>query len=54
VNDWADFKFIHSFMHFVVQLQEALSPTVLVVDDVSHQHAGHAGVHKGATETHFK
>ncbi|KAL3679230.1 hypothetical protein R1sor_022186 [Riccia sorocarpa] len=35
------------------KLQEALAPTILEVDDVSHQHAGHAGVHKGATETHF-
>ncbi|KAG6549487.1 hypothetical protein Mapa_009023 [Marchantia paleacea] len=35
------------------KLQEALAPTLLEVDDVSHQHAGHAGVHKGATETHF-
>lgn len=35
------------------KLREALAPTVLVVDDVSHRHAGHAGVEKGATETHF-
>ncbi|KAL3675340.1 hypothetical protein R1sor_025288 [Riccia sorocarpa] len=35
------------------KLQEALAPTILEVDDVSHQHSGHAGVHKGATETHF-
>ncbi|CAM6120680.1 unnamed protein product [Calypogeia fissa] len=35
------------------KLQEALAPTLLEVDDVSHQHAGHAGVEKGAKETHF-
>lgn len=31
----------------------ALDPVVLEVVDVSHQHAGHAGVQRGATETHF-
>eukprot|EP00897_Mesotaenium_endlicherianum_P004598 jgi/Mesen1/4166/ME000219S03292 len=35
------------------KLEKALEPVELVVDDVSHQHAGHAGVHRGATETHF-
>ncbi|EFJ33442.1 hypothetical protein SELMODRAFT_439428 [Selaginella moellendorffii] len=36
------------------KLQEALAPTVLEVEDVSHQHAGHAAV-RGTTggETHF-
>lgn len=35
------------------KLQAALDPVVLDLDDVSHKHAGHAGVQSGATETHF-
>jgi stress-induced morphogen len=37
-----------------MQLEAGLSPVLLQIEDESHQHAGHAGVHKGATETHFK
>jgi stress-induced morphogen len=35
------------------KLEEALAPTELEVEDVSYQHAGHSGVERGATETHF-
>jgi len=35
------------------KLEEALTPTELEVEDVSYQHAGHSGVERGATETHF-
>ena len=34
------------------RLQAALSPTLLVVDDVSEQHRGHGGWREGG-ETHF-
>ena len=34
-------------------LQRALSPTELLVEDVSYQHAGHAGVRGSDGETHF-
>eukprot|EP00850_Spirogloea_muscicola_P002661 SM000010S04299 [mRNA] locus=s10:883459:884719:+ [translate_table: standard] len=36
-----------------VKLEKALQPSQLVVEDVSHQHAGHAGVDAGSSETHF-
>ena len=36
------------------QLEAALEGAEVDVDDVSHQHAGHAGVAKGSSETHFK
>lgn len=36
------------------QLEAALESAEVDVDDVSHQHAGHAGVAKGSSETHFK
>ncbi|KAL9684866.1 hypothetical protein QQ045_022308 [Rhodiola kirilowii] len=32
---------------------QALEASSLVVEDVSHQHAGHAAVKDGAQETHF-
>ncbi|KAH8943719.1 hypothetical protein BDL97_13G069100 [Sphagnum fallax] len=35
------------------KLEEALTPTELEVEDVSYQHAGHSGVERGSTETHF-
>lgn len=35
------------------KLTERLSPVELVVEDVSHQHAGHAGAPRGSSETHF-
>lgn len=35
------------------KLETALNPVVLEVEDVSYQHAGHAGVQRGASETHF-
>lgn len=35
------------------KLTEGLSPVLLEVQDVSHQHAGHAGAPKGSSETHF-
>ncbi|KAJ0970033.1 hypothetical protein J5N97_022910 [Dioscorea zingiberensis] len=35
------------------KLQSALETSVLEIDDVSYQHAGHAGVKGDATETHF-
>lgn len=36
------------------KLTEALSPTVLEIEDDSHRHAGHAGAHPdGGGETHF-
>ncbi|CAK9261744.1 unnamed protein product [Sphagnum jensenii] len=35
------------------KLEEALTPTELEVEDVSYRHAGHSGVERGATETHF-
>lgn len=34
-------------------LTRELSPVELEVEDISHQHAGHAGVHRDAVETHF-
>ena len=34
-------------------LQSALEASVLELEDVSYKHAGHAGVEKGANETHF-
>eukprot|EP00850_Spirogloea_muscicola_P009321 SM000052S17713 [mRNA] locus=s52:275612:277004:- [translate_table: standard] len=36
-----------------VKLEKALQPSQLVVEDVSYQHAGHAGVDAGSSETHF-
>ena len=36
------------------QVEAALEGAEVDVDDVSHQHAGHAGVAKGSSETHFK
>lgn len=35
------------------KLTEGLAPVLLEVEDVSHQHAGHAGAPKGSSETHF-
>ena len=35
------------------KLSERLNPVVLEVEDVSHQHAGHAGAPRGSSETHF-
>ncbi|KAH7280934.1 hypothetical protein KP509_36G021300 [Ceratopteris richardii] len=35
------------------KIETALDPVLLEVEDVSYKHAGHAGVHQGATETHF-
>ncbi|KAM3326914.1 protein BOLA1, chloroplastic [Capsicum chacoense] len=36
------------------RLQSALQPTIIEVEDVSHQHAGHAAVREtGNNETHF-
>ncbi|WOK98885.1 hypothetical protein Cni_G07597 [Canna indica] len=35
------------------KLQSTLEASVLEIDDVSHKHAGHAGVQPGAQETHF-
>ncbi|XP_022994950.1 protein BOLA1, chloroplastic [Cucurbita maxima] len=35
------------------KLQSALSASVLEIEDVSHQHAGHAGVKGSDGETHF-
>lgn len=35
------------------KLTERLSPAELEVEDVSHQHAGHAGAPRGSSETHF-
>lgn len=35
------------------KLTERLSPVELEVEDVSHQHAGHAGAPRGSSETHF-
>ncbi|KAK1295629.1 hypothetical protein QJS10_CPB15g00017 [Acorus calamus] len=35
------------------KLQSAMEATVLEVEDVSYQHAGHAAVKDGANETHF-
>lgn len=35
------------------KLSERLNPVVLEVEDVSHQHAGHAGAPRGSAETHF-
>ncbi|XP_059287094.1 protein BOLA1, chloroplastic [Lycium ferocissimum] len=36
------------------RLQSALEATLIEVEDVSHQHAGHAAVREtGANETHF-
>ncbi|KAG0602214.1 hypothetical protein M758_11G168200 [Ceratodon purpureus] len=35
------------------KLTEGLAPALLQVEDVSHQHAGHAGAPKGSSETHF-
>ncbi|XP_024403612.2 uncharacterized protein [Physcomitrium patens] len=35
------------------KLAEALAPALLEVEDVSYQHAGHAGAPKGSSETHF-
>uniref|UniRef100_A0A7N0TTS8 Uncharacterized protein n=1 Tax=Kalanchoe fedtschenkoi TaxID=63787 RepID=A0A7N0TTS8_KALFE len=32
---------------------QALEASTLIVEDVSHQHAGHAAVKDGAEETHF-
>ncbi|KAJ4732856.1 hypothetical protein LUZ62_069983 [Rhynchospora pubera] len=34
-------------------LQSALEASVLEIEDVSYQHAGHAGVKGDANETHF-
>lgn len=35
------------------KLQSALEASVLEIDDVSYQHAGHAAVRDNANETHF-
>ncbi|KAH7445939.1 hypothetical protein KP509_01G029700 [Ceratopteris richardii] len=35
------------------KIETMLNPVVLEVEDVSYQHAGHAGVQGGASETHF-
>lgn len=35
------------------KLSEQLNPVELEVEDVSHQHAGHAGAPRGSSETHF-
>ncbi|KAJ7541481.1 hypothetical protein O6H91_10G061500 [Diphasiastrum complanatum] len=35
------------------KLEAALMPTLLEVEDVSHEHAGHAGVQGSSGETHF-
>ncbi|PHT27857.1 Protein BOLA1, chloroplastic [Capsicum baccatum] len=36
------------------RLQSALQPTIIEVEDVSHEHAGHAAVREtGNNETHF-
>lgn len=35
------------------KLQSALEASVLEIEDVSYQHAGHAGVKGNANETHF-
>lgn len=35
------------------KLQSALEASVLEIEDVSYQHAGHAGVQGDANETHF-
>ncbi|KAJ7566105.1 hypothetical protein O6H91_02G088200 [Diphasiastrum complanatum] len=35
------------------KLKELLAPSLLEIEDVSAQHAGHAGVQSGAAETHF-
>lgn len=35
------------------KLQPALEASVLEIEDVSYQHAGHAGVQGNANETHF-
>ena len=35
------------------KLTEGLTPVQLEVEDVSYQHAGHAGAPKGSSETHF-
>ncbi|KAJ8513739.1 hypothetical protein OPV22_004173 [Ensete ventricosum] len=35
------------------KLQSALEASVLDIEDVSYQHAGHAGVQGDAKETHF-
>lgn len=35
------------------KLVEGLKPAQLEVEDVSYQHAGHAGVATGSRETHF-
>lgn len=35
------------------KLLERLTPVELDVEDVSHQHAGHAGAPRGSSETHF-
>lgn len=35
------------------KLSERLAPVELQVEDVSHQHAGHAGAPRGSSETHF-
>lgn len=37
----------------VRKLSERLKPLQLEVEDVSHQHAGHAGAPRGSSETHF-
>ena len=34
-------------------LKKNLQPQLLLVNDESHLHKGHAGVEKGTTETHF-
>ena len=35
------------------KLESGLVPTLLEIEDVSYQHAGHSGVERGASETHF-
>jgi sulfur transfer protein SufE/stress-induced morphogen len=35
------------------KLSERLNPVQIEVEDVSHQHAGHAGAPRGSSETHF-
>jgi stress-induced morphogen len=44
----------HKKKHLIERkLTEGLAPALLQVEDVSHQHAGHAGAPKGSSETHF-